>query len=224
MKFLNLDTMNVEIVDSKLELARQLGKANHGKAIIYFNSGKARCCHYVDSINEKGALCHYEWNPFVLDFITQPFSILYSFNGRFRKYTPDLLVEYKNGDIKFVEIKEWQGVDKADFVEKFPTLQKVFNDVIGFPLELFNKTIEMPGKTSANIDVLLRYKAIPMDEKLNQQIKQSMSYSENTMRDLLSASQAHRQSAQYAMSMLYHREFTFDLSKIINHTTLLQAA
>jgi hypothetical protein len=214
----------VTIIESKLDLARQLGKANHGKPIIHFNSVKTNCSQHADSINEKGSLCYYEWNPNVRDYITQPFSILYDFNGKIRKYTPDLLVEYTNGDLKFVEIKESQGVLNADFVEKFPTLQAVFKDVIGYPLELFNKSIEMPGKASANIDVLLRYQVISMEEKLNQQIKQSMSNSENTMRDLLSAARKHQQSAQYAMSMLYHREFTFDLSELINHTTLLQAA
>lgn len=224
MKNLNLHEFDVKIIESKLELGRQLGKANHGKPIIHFNSDKTNCSQHADAFNEKGALCHYEWDPLVHDFVTQPFSILYDFKGGTRKYTPDLLVEYKNGDFKFVEIKESQGVQKKDFIEKFPTLQTVFKDVIGYPLELFNKSIEMPGKTSANIDVLLRYKVIHMDDQLNQQIKQSMSYSENTMRDLLTVSQAHRQSAQYAMGMLYNREFTFDLSKIINHTTLLQSA
>lgn len=66
------------------------------RSITGKHSSKKTCSvHYFESSLERDFLILLEWDEDVVDFVTQPLTINYTFEGQQRHYTPDVMVYYK---------------------------------------------------------------------------------------------------------------------------------
>ncbi len=207
------------------KLGRRLYSSSKGRPVIYYYSEKSKCTLYAESFVEKWALNSFERNPDVLWYVTQPYSFKYiNRNGRKVRYTPDLLVKYKDGSVKFFEIKDSRGAKRRENIAKFIDLKKVFDEVVGCPLELFDQSAEQKGKTAANLQLLVRYQYFETDANINQQIKQALPKEDFTIANVIDIAESLNKPPHYVMTMIAQNEFTFDIEKMLSPHTVLQAA
>jgi len=211
-----------ETKEQAISLSRRLDKTSRVKPTIAFYSYLNKAAIFAESFNEKRAMTLFELNENVGSYIAQPLSFWIEYDSRKRRYTPDLLVKYKDGTYKFFEIKDSKGASCQEFKAKFSIIEKIFKEVVGTPIELLVRDEIQPGKSSANQDVLLQFRSIKMRKKLNYKIKLDFKSTKQTLLDLFDVVKLHKQKTSYAMAMLSHNEFTFDLTKMITHSTLLQ--
>jgi hypothetical protein len=207
------------------KLGRRLASSSKGRPVIYYFSEKSKCTLYAESFAEKWALNSFERDPNVLWYMTQPYSFSYkNRNDKKVRYTPDLLVEYVDGTVKFFEIKDAKGAQSRKNLVKLSDLQKVFKEEIGYPLELFDQSVEQKGKTAANLQLLVRYQNFETDDVVNKKIKQLLPESGVTVADLIDAAKSLSQPPYYAMTMIAQNEFIFNIEEMLNPNTILLAA
>jgi hypothetical protein len=207
------------------ELGRRLASSSKGRPVIHYFSEKSKCTLYAESFVEKWSLNSFERDPNVLWYMTQPYSFSYkNRNGKKVRYTPDLLVEYVDGTVKFFEIKDAKGAQSRKNLEKLSDLQEIFAQEIGYPLELFDQSKEQKGKTAANLQLLVRYQNFETDDEINKKIKQVLPKYGVTVASLIDAAESLAQLPYYAMTMIAQNEFTFDIEEMLNPNTILLVA
>jgi|TARA_B100001063_G_scaffold232238_1_gene247132 hypothetical protein len=130
-----------------MTLARQINKANIAKIARNSFSPKSRSMQYAESLNETYICLSLDFDPTVKSYTTQPDSFFYcTDDGKRRRYTPDLLIQYTNGAMKFVEIKP-EGFTHSDaFKQQFKRHQEVILSQTGCPLILITDVMSKPEK------------------------------------------------------------------------------
>lgn len=100
--------------------------------VEFFYSRKIGAARYCESATEKIACIEREFEPTIVAYQTQPFSVFYTMNGQRRRYTPDAMVLWSDGNITFEEVKleNW----KVD--AEFKLIQLAFYEQTGYPLHL----------------------------------------------------------------------------------------
>lgn len=93
-----------------------------------YHSTKTNKDIYFKSSWEKTALEYLDKNKDVVSFMYEPFSLAYYCDFHKRHYTPDLLITYKDGTQKLVEIKPSYYLDAGVNKAKFDSAQKYCND------------------------------------------------------------------------------------------------
>lgn len=58
-----------------------------------------------ESSLERDALILTEFNPSIISYLSQPRTFDYFHDNKRRTYTPDILIEYKNGKKLYIEVK-----------------------------------------------------------------------------------------------------------------------
>lgn len=107
---------------------------------VYHSCKLNKDIHYKSSW-EKCALQFLDLEPTIFIFIYEPFSIAYYYNNNKRHYIPDLLITYKDGKQKLIEIKPSYYIDAEINQAKFKAAQE-YCDSKGILFEVWTeKTI-----------------------------------------------------------------------------------
>lgn len=93
-------------------IARKIDNTAPGKIIGHFYSHKTGCLQPYESVLEQLYFYLLECDESVIGYVAQPLTIKYFFEGRFRKYTPDVQLHYGTQEaISYIEVKP-SGVAK----------------------------------------------------------------------------------------------------------------
>jgi len=203
----------------KLELLRKLDKTSRVKPSIAFYSEKNKCMQYCESKLEVDALYKLEFDGLVKRYLTQPCSFKVKVAGRFRRYTPDVLVETTDGSFFFIEVKPFAETLKPSWIEKEVALDDFFNELGTSLAVLTNHEIRFK-KLIPNLELLYRYIDIAMDKNANQKILADIGQS-CTLAALITACAAENKDAAYAWAMLAHQLFTFSNDTLLNKQSQL---
>ncbi|WP_236009459.1 Tn7 transposase TnsA N-terminal domain-containing protein [Vibrio ulleungensis] len=102
---------------------RNLRKPSANKNVFKFASHKIQSSTLCESSLEKDCCFHFEYDPEVVAYESQPQGFYYDFNGKTLPYTPDFLVHYKDGTRQFVENKPYKKTLSKEFKAKFKQMQ-----------------------------------------------------------------------------------------------------
>jgi hypothetical protein len=209
----------------KTTLVRNLKSTSHGRPMVIAKSFISKTSNVFESIDEKWAAESFEFDPNVECYISQPFSFNYENpNGRIVRYTPDLLVRYVGRTYKFIELKDERGASSAKTLKKHMEVTPIFEDIIGYPIEIFNRAEHQPKRTFANLQLLNRFQRLLLDETVTALIKSKVGKDGCSFAELTTIAEAYEQPVSYVMTLLAKQEFTFDMTEIVTPNTLLIAA
>lgn len=117
-----------------IENMRDLRKPSPNKNIFKFASAKVGETIMCESSLEFDAYFHLEYNESIKIFISQPERFYYDFDGVKAFYTPDSLIHYKDGTMKYHEYKPYSKtfdpIFRAQFVAKKMVAQSLGADLI----------------------------------------------------------------------------------------------
>lgn len=114
---------------------RKLPKSSLVKQLIQFPSLKNRRALFCESRLERDALIELEFDKSVERYVTQPGSYAWDYQGKTRRYTPDILKQCK-GEFTLVEVKPASKLDKPEQAAKYAALQQQFRERQGIELTL----------------------------------------------------------------------------------------
>lgn len=113
---------------------RNLRKPSPIKHVRKFASAKVNQTIMCESPLEFDACFHHEYNDSIERFESQPEGFYYDFEGEKRPYTPDMLVKFFDGTLKFHEYKPYDmtfdPTFKAEFLAKKAAAQSLGVDLI----------------------------------------------------------------------------------------------
>lgn len=89
-------------------------KKSYISCVGYFKSYKNNKQLAFDSILEREYFYYLEFNDEVISYEEQPFKMYYQLNGSRTRYTPDILVTYKEGSKKLYEVKYQNDIDSDE--------------------------------------------------------------------------------------------------------------
>lgn len=102
------------------EVVRPTGGIVRGK----FPSRKTgRMVHY-EGLLERDAIYLFETSPLIESYGEQPTTIRFPDGGRLRRYTPDFVLDLKNGSQILVEVKPLRSLEQADVRHKLAQVRK----------------------------------------------------------------------------------------------------
>jgi hypothetical protein len=84
---------------------RKLRKPSPNKNVYKFASAKQKAAILCESSLEKDCCYHFEYDPDVVSYESQPRGFYYKFEGKTLPYTPDFLTLYRDGTQEYVECK-----------------------------------------------------------------------------------------------------------------------
>lgn len=89
-------------------------KKSYISCVGYFKSYKNNKQLAFDSILERECFYYLEFDDEVISYDEQPFKMYYELNGSRTRYTPDILVTYKDGSQKLYEVKYQDEIDSDE--------------------------------------------------------------------------------------------------------------
>ncbi|MEZ8104342.1 Tn7 transposase TnsA N-terminal domain-containing protein [Vibrio cortegadensis] len=135
--------------------ARNLTKSR-GKNIHRYVSAKMGKRVTVESFLECAACYHFDFEPSIVRFCSQPIRFSYCLNGKTHTYVPDFLVQFDAGEYKLYEVKSDTENSKEEFhCEWEAKVQGAFD--IGLDLELVIEEEILDEVIFSNLKLLHRY-------------------------------------------------------------------
>ena len=110
---------------------RNLRKPSPNKNIFKFASAKNQGSIMCEGSLERDCCYHFEYDPNVVSFESQPRGFFYDFDGKQLPYTPDFFVVYDDGCHSFVEIKSYSKTLSKEFKLKFQSRKRAA-ELLGF--------------------------------------------------------------------------------------------
>jgi len=89
-------------------------KKSYISCVGYFKSCKNNKQLAFDSILERECFYYLEFDDEVISYEEQPFTMYYELNGSKTRYTPDILVTYRNASQKLYEVKYQDEIDSDE--------------------------------------------------------------------------------------------------------------
>lgn len=138
---------------------------NYRNITGYVHSNKSDAYTHFESSLERDALILCEFDREVKTFKTQPRRFHYIYEGKKRHYTPDLFIEYHNGQKLYVEIKYREDL-KSDWEKLKPKFKAAIKELKPEPKTRFKILTEQEIRTPLlkNATFLLPYKHRPYEE------------------------------------------------------------
>lgn len=102
------------------EIVRPTGGIIRGK----FPSRKTGRMVHFEGLLERDAIYLFEASPLIESYGEQPATLHYPDGGRLRRYTPDFVLDLKNGDQILVEIKPVRSLEQADVRHKLAQVRE----------------------------------------------------------------------------------------------------
>lgn len=123
-----------------MALARQINKATIVKIARNSFSLKSNSMQYMESMTESDVCLLLDFDPDVESYCTQPDSFHNDTNEPgWRRYTPDVLVKYKDGSFVFIEIKPHSKTQSEQFLTKHALHKRIIQERTGHKLKLFTE-------------------------------------------------------------------------------------
>ncbi|QFR49791.1 heteromeric transposase endonuclease subunit TnsA [Sulfurimonas lithotrophica] len=89
-------------------------KKSYISCVGYFKSYKNDRQQAFDSILEREWFLYFEFDKNVASYAEQPYHMYYQLNGVKTRYTPDILVTYRDGSQKLFEVKYQDEIDSDE--------------------------------------------------------------------------------------------------------------
>jgi hypothetical protein len=206
-------------------ILRKLEKTSRVKPTIAFYSYLNSAMMFCESKLEMDALMKLEFDDSVESYVTQPASYAYRVGGRLTRYTPDILVKYKDGRFVFVEVKPFAKSQSKRFTAKFNRLLQMFNETIGHPFELWTCRNIRKEKRIQNFEQLYVFLNEALDDDINARVLTDLKKSPDIrVSHLESVVAEYGQSPHYAWSMIAHQLFTFSNTNLLTRRSTLEIA
>lgn len=164
---INLNKQHIEEFDKALyniNMSIRKIKKSYISCTGYFASYKNKTQIAFESVLERDFFMMMEFDDNVVSYEEQPLTINYTYlDGKNRKYTPDILVTYKDKTQKVIEIKyENELVNNIELQKKLGLLSKQIKQQLNIPFYVYtDKTI---GKQLLlNYKFLYNFVFIPVD-------------------------------------------------------------
>ena len=109
----------------KQNMARILNNQNKGKRTFLIYSLKMGYLLFGESYLEYWGIILLDLDRKIRRLTTQPFTIRYTLEGKFRNYTPDALVELYDGTLLLIEFKYFAESQKEDKLEKHQRINEI---------------------------------------------------------------------------------------------------
>ncbi|WP_305812118.1 TnsA endonuclease N-terminal domain-containing protein [Photobacterium leiognathi] len=135
---------------------RNLRKPSPNKNIYKFSSLKNRDAVMCEGSLEKDCCYHFEYDPDVVQYESQPEGFYYDFDGKKRPYTPDFLVTYLDGTVEYVEVKPHSKTLSKKFKQEFSARKEAVSQK-GFDLVLVTDKQIRDGYFLKNTELVHRY-------------------------------------------------------------------
>src|ERR1700759_431623 len=104
---------------------------------------------------ERDFLYLLEFDPSVISYREQPMRLLYNFDGKLRRYTPDFLVERKHKK-QIIEVKPKDKVFKGNNEQRFRIISRIFLS-LGYEFKIVTDTHIRTQPRLYNIKLLWKY-------------------------------------------------------------------
>ncbi|MBD1388384.1 MULTISPECIES: TnsA endonuclease N-terminal domain-containing protein [Echinimonadaceae] len=138
----------------------QTKKSSHVHNICKFMSLKNDAVVRTQSLLEFDFCFHLEYNSDIARYHSQPFGFQYRFNNRLCRYTPDFLVESRNSEAAFFEVKHSSQILKPDFRARFAEKQRISLGEHGKRLILVTEKQIRLDPVIGNLKLLHRYSGL----------------------------------------------------------------
>lgn len=137
---------------------------NYRNITGYVHSDKSDAYTHFESSLERDALILCEFDYRVAAFQTQPRRFDYVHDGKSRHYTPDILIEYTNGQKLYVEVKYREDL-KKDWHKLKPKFKAAIRELKAEPNTRFKILTDKEIRTQflKNATFLLPYKNRPYE-------------------------------------------------------------
>lgn len=153
----------------------------------YFASYKNKSQVAFESVLERNYFMMLEFDSNVVKYEEQPLSIEYKYSdGTKRKYTPDVLVTFKNRQQELIEVKYQEEIDNSvELQNKIALLKKEFNYEHNIRFSVFTNN-DICQTTLENYNFLYKFVFIPEDKEKTEHINNILNESYDlTIKDLL---------------------------------------
>ncbi|WMN89736.1 TnsA endonuclease N-terminal domain-containing protein [Vibrio parahaemolyticus] len=135
--------------------ARKLTKSR-GKNIHRYASAKMGKRVTVESALECDACYRFDFEKDIIRFCSQPIRYSYYYNGKWRTYVPDFLVQFDTGEYVLYEIKPENIASSPDFLDEWSAKQQAAQ-TRGLELELVEEKKIRVKNLLKNLKLMHRY-------------------------------------------------------------------
>ena len=130
----------------------------------YFASYKNNNQIAFESVMERDLFMILEFDDNVLKYEEQPIRVYYPYNNKTRRYTPDVLITYKDNSQKLIEVKyASEFTTNKTLAEKISILKMYFLKEHSLIFELFTDE-DIDTQYLDNLKFLYKFVFIPMDD------------------------------------------------------------
>lgn len=155
---------NINEILYNLNMSVRKIKKSYLSCTGYFASYKNNNQIAFESVMERDLFMILEFDDNVLKYEEQPLRVFYPYNNRTRRYTPDVLITYKDDSQKLIEVKYASELtSNEDLAEKMSILKKYFLNEYSLNFELFTDE-DIDIQYLDNLKFLYKFVFIPKDE------------------------------------------------------------
>jgi hypothetical protein len=182
----------------------------------YFASYKNKTQIAFESVLERDFYMLLEFNENVISYVEQPITINYDYKyGSKRRYTPDCLVNYKNGTQQYYEVKYINEIrNDIELREKLDFLKSYFYNEYTLKFDIFTDE-EICKIYLDNIKFLYKFAFVPQDNekivKINMMLKEVDKISVKKLLNILSDNQIEQMKW-----LSYVWKYVFENIKVVN--------
>lgn len=176
---IKFDIANISEIIYNLNMSVRKIKKSYISCTGYFASYKNKSQVAFESVMERDLFMILEFDNDVISYEEQPMQIKYPFdNNVLRRYTPDVLVTYKDNTQKLIEVKYASEVDNnKELKKKFDVIKEYFLNEYDLNFELFTDK-DIDKQYLDNLKFLYKFAFIPADATKNKSIKNIISSNE----------------------------------------------
>lgn len=203
----------------EMQLNRTINRANTHKIAASSYSFKSHSMQSQESLHEINICDSLEFNKHIKRYITQPLTFMNTAAEHgWRQYTPDLLVEYKDGTLEFGEIKLFSVSQKESFQSKFERHKRIVKERTGKKLVIFSEQ-NLPFEKLIQFKQLKPFLGIQLDPQIDNQVIDLLKDKRLSVREVESFVVALGAQSQYAMALVAHDLLkTIDLNVITRNS------
>jgi hypothetical protein len=120
--------------------------------------------HDAESLLEAANIQEKILDPNVLEFETQPLTVSFLHDGKIRRYTPDLLVQYKDRELPEIEeVKPHKKTQTEEFRQWEAAVRPVLEKTDAAFAIVTDRDLYLEPRLT-NLDILFRYLRWPIEE------------------------------------------------------------
>ena len=185
---------NINEILYNLNMSVRKIKKSYLSCTGYFASYKNNNQIAFESVMERDLFMILEFDDSVLKYEEQPMQVYYPYNDTTRRYTPDVLITYKDNSKKLIEVKYANELTKnKDLVEKIDILKNYFLNEHDLNFKLFTDE-DIDTQYLDNLKFLYKFVFIPIDKNKSDLINEiTLSNKEISIKNILNTITSNRQ-------------------------------